>query len=93
VCQRQRKSEINPLKRPACAGDCHGSWTEQLLALQITHCDDEHLIRLTSQEAALLVDACVMVILAAESVPQATLQPQLAALLASLFETLSPVVR
>jgi hypothetical protein len=60
--------------------------------LQITHCDDEHLIRLDAREAGLLVDACVMVVLAAESVPQANLQPELAALLASLFEHLSPSV-
>jgi len=60
--------------------------------LQITHCDDEHLIRLDAREAGLLVDACVLVVLAAESVPQANLRPELAALLASLFEHLSPGV-
>ena len=64
-----------------------------LRTLQITHCDDEHLIRLDGEEAALLMDACVMVILAAESEPQAKLRPKMAALLASLFENLSPVVR
>jgi len=61
--------------------------------LQITHCDDEHLIRLNSREASLLVDACVMVILAADTVPQGSLRPDLAALLACLFEHLSPAVR
>jgi len=60
--------------------------------LQITHCHDEHLIRLNQQEASLLVDACVMVILASESVPEAALRPDLAALLGTLFEHLSPVV-
>ena len=60
--------------------------------MQITHCDDEHLIRLDAREAGLLVDACVMVVLAAESVPQAGLKPELASLLASLFEHLSPTL-
>lgn len=58
--------------------------------MQITHCHEEHLIRITNQEASLLVDACVLVILAAESVPQAGLKPEMAALLAGLFEHLSP---
>ncbi|MEB3235777.1 MAG: hypothetical protein VKM98_10160 [Cyanobacteriota bacterium] len=61
-------------------------------ALQITHCDDEHLIRLNKEEAALLVDSCVMVILAAETLPHGALKPDLAALLGTLFEHLSPVV-
>jgi hypothetical protein len=61
--------------------------------LQITHCNDEHLIRLSAHEASLLVDACVMVILAAETVPKGSLSPDLATLLASLFENLSPAVR
>jgi hypothetical protein len=60
--------------------------------LQITHCDDEHLIRLNQKEASLLVDACVMVILAAETAPETALRPDLAGLLATLFEHLSPVV-
>jgi hypothetical protein len=60
--------------------------------LQITHCDDEHLIRLNQKEASLLVDACVMVILAAESVPEAGLRPDLAGVLGTLFEQLGPVV-
>jgi len=61
--------------------------------LQITHCNDEHLIRLNAREASLLVDACVMVVLAAETVPIGSLPPDLAGLLASLFEHLSPAVR
>ncbi|MBM5799077.1 MAG: hypothetical protein FJ060_13145 [Cyanobacteria bacterium K_Offshore_0m_m2_072] len=61
--------------------------------MQITHCDDEHLIRLNKHEASLLVDACVLVILAADTVPQGSLSPDLAELLACLFEHLSPAVR
>ena len=60
--------------------------------MQITHCDDEHLLRLNSQEASLLVDACVLVVLAAETVPQGALNPELASLLATLFEHLSPAM-
>ena len=59
---------------------------------QITHCDDEHLLRLSSQEASLLVDACVLVALAAETVPQGALNPETTALLATLFEHLSPAM-
>ncbi len=61
--------------------------------MQITHCDDAHLIRLSDREASLLVDACVMVVLAAESVPRGSLHPDLTNLLASLYEHLSPAVR
>jgi hypothetical protein len=61
--------------------------------VQITHCNDEHLIRLTGREASLLVDACVMVVLAAESAPRGALPPELATLLAGLYEHLSPAVR
>jgi hypothetical protein len=61
--------------------------------VQITHCDDAHLIRLSDREASLLVDACVMVVLAAESVPRGALHPDLTTLLASLYEHLSPAVR
>jgi len=61
--------------------------------MQITHCDDAHLIRLSDREASLLVDACVMVVLAAESVPRGSLHPDLTTLLASLYEHLSPAVR
>ena len=66
---------------------------EQVFELRITHCDDEHLIRLSGREASLLVEACVMVVLAAESVPKGTLNPELSVLLANLYEHLSSAVR
>ena len=66
---------------------------ERHLGLHITHCDDEHLIRLSGREASLLVDACAMVVLASESVPKGTLNPDLAVLLATLYDHLSSAVR
>ena len=91
-CSEGYKSEINPTllanRRTTLSWSRHRS----LARVQITHCDDEHLLRLNSQEASLLVDACVLVVLAAETVPQGALNPELASLLATLFEHLSPAM-
>lgn len=56
--------------------------------MRITQCQDEHLIALTSSEASRLVDACALLVLAAESAPQASLPPEMATLLCELFEGL-----
>ena len=57
--------------------------------MRVTHLEDEHLISLNSQEASALVDACAMVMLAAESVPEARLPDHVTTLLAGIFEQLS----
>jgi hypothetical protein len=61
----------------------------RIIALRVTHLQDEHLISLSSQEAAALVDACAMVMVAAESVPEVTLPPHVTTVLAGIFEQLS----
>jgi len=57
--------------------------------LRVTHLQDEHLISLSSQEASALVDACAMVMVAAESVPEVALPPHVTTVLAGIFEQLS----
>jgi hypothetical protein len=56
--------------------------------MRITHYQGEHLVALTSQEAARLVDACALLVLAAESVPGSPLPPEMASLLSALFDGL-----
>ena len=57
--------------------------------MRVTHLDDEHLISLSSQEASALVDACAMVMVAAESVPEVVLPDHLTMVLAGIFQQLS----
>ena len=57
--------------------------------MRVTHLQDEHLISLTSEEASALVDACAMVMVAAESVPQVALPDHVTTVLAGIFEQLS----
>lgn len=57
--------------------------------LQVTHCGDDHLIRLTSREASDLVDACALLLLAAQSVPGCQLKPEMAGVLATVYEQFS----
>ena len=57
-------------------------------AMRITHCEDQCLVALTTAEASRLVDACALLVLAAESVPQASLPPEMATLLGQLFDGL-----
>ena len=56
--------------------------------VRITQCDHEVLVALSCQEASRLMDACAMVVLAAESVPGVQLPADLAALLSDLFDGL-----
>ena len=58
-------------------------------SLRVTHLDDEHLISLSSQEASALVDACAMVMVAAESVPEVALPNHVTTVLAGIFQQLS----
>lgn len=54
--------------------------------------DDDVLLALSTAEAAQLMDACALVVLAAESVPQAWLDPELSTLLQELFVSLQAAV-
>jgi hypothetical protein len=56
--------------------------------MRITQCGDEVVVALTGGEASRLMDACAMVVLAAESVPEVRLPADLAGLLCDLFEGL-----
>lgn len=56
--------------------------------MRITQYQGEHLIALTTPEAARLVDACALMVLAAESVPGSPLPPEMATLLCELFDGL-----
>jgi hypothetical protein len=56
--------------------------------MRITHCEDQCLVALTASEASRLVDACALLVIAAESVPQASLPPEMATLLCELFDGL-----
>lgn len=58
--------------------------------MRITHSQAEHLVVLNDAEAAVLVDACALLVLAAQSVDGAALPPAMATLLAQLFEGLKP---
>ena len=61
--------------------------------LRVTHLEDEHLISLSSQEASALVDACAMVMVAAESVPEVALPAHVTTVLAGIFEQLSSTAK
>lgn len=57
--------------------------------MHVTHCDDDHLIRLSSAEAVSLVDACALLLLAARSTPECQLNPAMSSLLLALFDQFS----
>ena len=61
--------------------------------MRVTHLEDEHLISLSSQEASALVDACAMVMVAAESVPEVALPSHVTTVLAGIFEQLSSTAK
>ena len=61
--------------------------------MRVTHLEDEHLISLSSQEASALVDACAMVMVAAESVPEVALPAHVTTVLAGIFEQLSSTAK
>jgi 3-deoxy-D-arabino-heptulosonate 7-phosphate (DAHP) synthase len=57
--------------------------------VRVTHCDDEHLIRLSSAEAAQLVDACALLLLTAHNTPGCALNSGMSQLLQTVFEHFS----
>lgn len=57
--------------------------------MHVTHCGEEHLISLSSQEASALVDACALLMLASQSVPGCQLRPEMAAVLATVYQQFS----
>lgn len=59
------------------------------MAVHVTHCGQEHLISLSSEEASALVDACALLLLAAQSVPGCQLKPEMAAVLGTVYEQFS----
>ena len=61
--------------------------------MRVTHLQDEHLLSLSSEEASALVDACAMVMIAAESVPEVELPSHVTTVLAGIFEQLSATAK
>ena len=57
--------------------------------MRVTHSDEEHLIQLSSDEAATLVDACALLLLASNSAPGCQLNGSMSGLLQTLFEQFS----
>ena len=57
--------------------------------LRVTHCDNEHLIHLSSAEASTLVDVCALLLLASQSAPGCRLNEPMTSLLQDLFEQFS----
>ena len=66
----------------ACNEPANGS-------VRVTHCGDEHLIQLSSAEASQLVDACALLLLAAQSTPGCALNSGMNQLLQTVFEQFS----
>ena len=58
-------------------------------SLRVTHCGDEHLIQLSGEEAAQLVDACALLLLASKNAPGCTLNTKMSRLLQTVFEQFS----
>ncbi len=57
--------------------------------MNVTHCGEEHLISLTTDEAAQLVDACALLLLASKTTPDCQLKPEMAQVLQTVFEHFS----
>ena len=62
---------------------------QQPSALRVTHCGEEHLIQLSSDEASTLVDACALLLLASQAAPGCQLNAGMSQLLQNLFEQFS----
>jgi hypothetical protein len=58
-------------------------------AVRVTHCGKDHLISLNTAEASALVDACALLLLASQSAPGCQLKPEMARVLATVFEQFS----
>ena len=56
--------------------------------MRITHSDGEHLLVLSDAEAAALVEASALLVIASKSVAGAALPPRMATVLGQLFEGL-----
>ncbi len=56
--------------------------------MRITHSEGEHLVVLSDAEAAALVDASALLVVAAQSIPRAALPPGMATVLGQLFDGL-----
>ena len=57
--------------------------------MRVTHCGDEHLIQLSGEEAAQLVDACALLLLASNNAPGCSLNSKMSQLLQTVFEQFS----
>ena len=68
---------------------CVACATDRSMSVHVTQCGQEHLISLSSQEASALVDACALLLLAAQSVPGCQLKPEMATVLATVYEQFS----
>jgi hypothetical protein len=53
--------------------------------MRITHSKGEHLVVLSDEEAASVVEACALLTIASQSTPQAALPQQMALVLSDLF--------
>lgn len=56
--------------------------------MRITQCDGQFLMALSAQEASRLMDACAVVVLAADAEPAVVLPTEMTSLLADLLEGL-----
>jgi len=56
--------------------------------MRLTHADGHHLVCLSDAEAASLVEACALMVLAVQSDPRLCLPPQMAGVLCELFDGL-----
>ena len=56
--------------------------------MRIAHSDGEHLVVLSDAEAAALIDATPLLVVASQSVPGAALPPRMATVLGHLFDGL-----
>ena len=57
--------------------------------MRITHSDGEHLLVLSDAEAAALVEASALLVLASQSIAGAALPPRMATVLGRLFDGLN----
>ncbi|MCP9783494.1 hypothetical protein KBY83_09215 [Cyanobium sp. WKJ7-Wakatipu] len=57
--------------------------------MRITHSDGEHLLVLSDEEAAALVEASALLVLASQSIAGAVLPPRMATVLGQLFDGLN----
>ena len=57
--------------------------------MRITHSDGEHLLVLSDAEAAALVEASALIVLASHSIAGAALPPRMATVLGQLFDGLN----